>query len=112
MPFCPQCNIEVDEQDKFCRGCGVELKKEEDIINSSDTKPKYDRESDIPLINRSRWYQRFWFGIGITTGIVLISLGTPPSAYEKVAFLTTGVALLAAMLVWFKSLHKRKQERT
>jgi hypothetical protein len=122
MPFCPQCNTEVDEQDKFCRKCGLELKKEESTVEShdtgleheeesttesGDTELEYEKEDDTPLIYRSRWYRRLWFGIGIATGIVLVSLGLPPSTNQKVAFLTSGVALLAAILVWFRSRQAR-----
>jgi len=111
MPFCPRCNIEVDEQDKFCRKCGVELRKEESTIEGIDAGLEYEKDSETPLIYRSRWYQRFWFGIGIAAGVVLISLGLPPSTNQKVAFFTSGVALLAAILVWFRSRQERKQER-
>jgi hypothetical protein len=115
MPFCPRCNIEVDEQDKFCRKCGVELRKEESTeestIEGSDAGLEYEKDSETPLIYRSRWYQRFWFGIGIAAGVVLISLGLPASTNQKVAFFTSGVALLAAILVWFRSRQERKQER-
>jgi hypothetical protein len=111
MPFCPRCDIEVDEQDKFCRKCGVELRKEESTIEGSDAGLEYEKDNETPLIYRSRWYRRFWFGIGIAAGVVLISLGLPPSTNQKVALFTTGVALLAAILVWFRSHQKRKQER-
>ena len=103
MPYCPKCDNEVAEQDRFCRYCGFELGKEEIKVESSDAGLEYEKDDDIPLIKRSRWYQRLWFGIGIATGVVLISFGINPSTYPKVAFLTSGVALLAAMLVWFRS---------
>lgn len=111
MPFCPRCEIEVNEQDKFCRKCGVELVKGESTIEGSDAGLECEKENETPLIYRSRWYQRFWFGIGIAVGVVLISLGLPASTNQKVAFFTSGVALLAAILVWFRSRQERKQER-
>ena len=110
MPNCLRCGNEVAEQDRFCRNCGFELGKEESTIESSDAGLEYEKDDDIPLIHRSRWYQRLWFGIGIATGVVLISFGLPPSTYQKVAFFSSGVALLAAILVWFKSRRQHKQE--
>lgn len=111
MPFCPRCEIEVDEQDKFCRKCGAELRKEESTIEGSDAGLECEKDNETPLIYRSRWYRRFWLGIGIAAGVVLISLGLPASTNQKVAFFTTGVALLAAILVWFRSHQARKQKR-
>jgi hypothetical protein len=110
MPFCPKCGNQFDEQDRFCRNCGFELGKEDITIESSDAGLEYEKDDDIPLIQRSRWYQRLWFGIGIATGVVLLSLGLPPSTYQNVAFFTSGVALLAAIVVWFRSRREYKQK--
>lgn len=110
MPYCQKCGNEVAEQDRFCRSCGLELRKEESRIGSSDARSEYENDNETPLIYRSRVYQRLWFGIGIATGVVLLSLGLPPSTYQKVAFFTSGVALLAAILVWFRSRREYKQK--
>jgi len=110
MPYCSKCGNEVAQQDRFCRNCGFELGKEESTIESSDAGLEYEKDVDTPLIRRSSWYQRLWFGMGIATGIVLISFGLSPSTYLKVAFFTSGVALLAAILVWFRSLRQHRQE--
>jgi hypothetical protein len=112
MPHCPKCNIDVAEQDRFCRNCGFKLGKEDTTIESIDDGLAYEKYDDVPLIQRSRWYKQLWFGIGIATGAVLISFGFPPSTYQKVAFFTSGIALLAAILVWFRSRREYKKKGT
>jgi hypothetical protein len=113
MPYCPNCATEVDEEDKFCRKCGTELAREASIVDPGDAGATYKKESLASLKSleyRSPWYRRLWFGMGLAAGVILICFGLPPSTGLRVAFLTSGVAVLTAMIVWFSSHRERKRK--